>query len=296
MSDLDPTRGTPEHLRCAGCRYDLMGLDPAAQCPECGLPIATSIKQHEEFWAPIKKIPHLKRTLALLVIATLTGAPALILYSTQDNILVNTLTSVLTIRFIAWRALNLAPWLLVIGSFMPLFTILSIPTGFATTFRKQRSVILITLLLLASTSAVLFAYGPVLTGLGILQPQARPPWMKQSWMELFVAAPIAACACALGLSTAAKLIGQTVPTWKRLGSARQTAAPLIGAILVIAVLRPAVLASALEGGVLFGAKTILIGAELLLVIGALYLLVNRIWLVSRLGRALRLARMQKDRP
>src|SRR5215203_2425055 len=50
MSQSPTTPAPPPadpNLLCYKCRYNLHTLDPAARCPECGLPVAASRRAHD---------------------------------------------------------------------------------------------------------------------------------------------------------------------------------------------------------------------------------------------------------
>lgn len=64
---------------CLGCAYDLRGLAPTGNCPECNAPIASSVSGNLLRLAPVEWLRDLRSGLLLLIIAT-AGVPALIAF------------------------------------------------------------------------------------------------------------------------------------------------------------------------------------------------------------------------
>ncbi|MCH2144135.1 MAG: hypothetical protein MK082_03195 [Phycisphaerales bacterium] len=257
----------PESLPCFNCRYELTSLPRDADCPECGYPILSTLRKRGEVTEPLRRLPRLKLTLIFLLAATLSGAPVLIGYAGLEYLqerAANPLLDQLRGTF-----LTSLPYLMILGSLTPLLTILSVPSEIGGGRYRKRIAGL--LLILGGGGATLVS----LTKSGNALEFAS-----------IVGYPAGTIACAIGLATAARYIGRAVPQWKQLGSARQTAAPLISAILLIAILRPVqALLSPMSMG-LAGSEVIIIGSEILLVIGSLYLMVNRLWLSLRLIQAM----------
>ena len=264
MADSEPCDRTEESLLCSRCRYELRSLPIDMECPECGLPIQTSIDRRNEEYTPKRKLPHLKLTLLFLLLATLTGAPALIGFAALEWI---------TPRVLSANAEsginNPVIWLLLFGSLSPLCTILSVPRELSLhDYRKRMIVVLV--LLGGGGSALAFQANPFMT----------------NSFGMIVGFTMSALACAIGLATASGYIGAAVPQWKHMGSARQAAGPMIGVILLIGALRPLSGMVAPHSPLFMGMKVALVGSEFLLVISTFYLLTNRLWLACRLVRAM----------
>lgn len=56
---------------CVGCGYDLAGLAPSGQCPECGTPIARSLRGDLLAYAPAEYLARLHRGAAIVVVTIL---------------------------------------------------------------------------------------------------------------------------------------------------------------------------------------------------------------------------------
>jgi MFS family permease len=269
MSDPEAQGEPQENLKCDRCQYELRSLPIYAACPECGLAIRVSVRRHEEVFAPKKKLPRLKLTLGFLLLATLTGSPALVGFAFMDWLNPRILSANVGSES-APGLFNPVVWLLLVGSLSPLFTILSVPRELSVHHYRKRMVLLL-VLLGGGGSALAFYANPF------------DPYD----FRLIAGFTLLALACAIGLATASGYIGAAVPQWKHMGSARQTAAPMIGVILVIGALRPLSELVTPYTPLYMGMKVALIGSEFLLVIGTCYLLTNRMWLAWRLIQALK---------
>jgi hypothetical protein len=265
MTDSEPCDRIEESLKCSRCRYELRSLPIDMECPECGLAIRISLDRQLEVYTPKKKLPHLKLTLLFLLLATLTGAPALIGFAALDWITPRVLSANAVSGF-----KNPIIWLLLVGSLTPLCTILSVPRELSLHRYRKRMVVAL-ILLGGGGSALAFQANPFMT----------------NSFGMIVGFTLSALACAIGLATASGYIGAAVPQWKHMGSARQSAAPMIGVILLIGALRPLSGLPQPHSPLFMGTKVALIGSEFLLVIGTFYLLTNRLWLAWQLVRALR---------
>lgn len=62
-------------LPCVGCSYDLRGLEPTGNCPECNAPVALALRSDALCFAPVEWLKHIRSGLLLLIIAT-AGVPA----------------------------------------------------------------------------------------------------------------------------------------------------------------------------------------------------------------------------
>jgi hypothetical protein len=263
MPDYDHSKTYSEDIRCAGCGYELRGLDQVDRCPECGTLVSESISLASEVHQPRRKIPRLKQAYVLITLATLAGAPALFLYAVLT--LIEKTLDPLALERITHLAL---PILFTAGTALPVATIASVPRD----IRPHLSLLTVTIFLVATLLGVVLMIlgGPHVFTIG---------------------AGLGAIGCIMNLTMATRVIGSVVPRWRRLGGARQSGAPLLATVAVILLGRfflPA------KGGTLtnlqylfvLGGETLLIGAEALLGIGALYLLVNRLWLAERLRRSI----------
>ena len=260
----------PESLPCFNCRYELRSLPRDAGCPECGYPIASTLRKRGEVTEPLHRLPRLKLTLIFLLAATLSGAPVLIGYAGLESLQEGgTFADLLLGRPLRGAFLASLPYLMILGSLTPLLTILSVPSEIGGGRYRKRIAGL--LLILGGGGATLVSLSKSANALEFAS---------------IVGYPAGTIACAIGLATAARYIGRAVPQWKQLGSARQTAAPLILAILLIAILRPVQALLSPMSMELAGSEVILIGSEILLVIGSVYLMVNRLWLSLRLIQAM----------
>ena len=269
MSDPEAQGEPQKNLKCDRCQYELRSLPIDAACPECGLPIRISIRRHEEIFAPKKNLPRLKLTLMFLLVATLTGSPALVGFAIMDWLNPRIMSANIGLEEIP-GLYNPIVWLLLAGSLSPLFTILSVPRELSL-HRYRKRMVLLLVLLGGGGSALAFHANP-------FDPYS---------FEMIVGFTLSALACAIGLATASGYIGAAVPQWKHMGSAQQTASPMIGVILVIGALRPLSGLATPYSPLFLGMKVALIGSEFLLVIGTCYLLTNRLWLAWRLIQSLR---------
>jgi DNA-directed RNA polymerase subunit RPC12/RpoP len=261
--------GEPEeNLQCARCGYELRSLPTEVQCPECGLPIRVSIERKAEVFAPKRNLPHLKLTLLFLLLATLTGSPALIGFAILKWLNPRILSGNTTLEEIH-GIYNPIVWLLLVGSLSPLCTILSVPRELSL-HRYRKRMVLMLVLLGGGGSALAFHANPLDT----------------YNFEMIAGYTLSALACAIGLTTASGYIGAAVPQWKHMGSARQTATPMIGVILLIGALRLILGLTVPHTSLYVGMEVALIASEFLLVIGTCYLLTNRLWLAWRLIRSL----------
>ena len=102
---------------------------------------------------------------------------------------------------------------------------------------------------------------------------------------------LATIACVLNLTRANRAVGNVIPDWTRLGSARQRKEPLLVAIILIMGGRFLYLEGLISlntnGSILqFWGYLALIGLEVLLVIGGFYVLTNRLWLALKLFKSI----------
>ena len=227
------------------------------------MPIARSILAQRQVGVPLEKLPHVGRTLTLLAISTVVGGPVLLLLG---------VASLLDSTDGSFRLLPIggvaAQLLLFAAALLPSITMLSVtgPTHASTNVATPPIRPLALFMTSVGAGALVF-FGPTIASeIGTLG---------------------LALTAAIGLATAAGVVGQAVPGWRTLGAARQPALPMVIAILIIAAIQFGLPQA--SGATLLIARTVLAGTSLLLAVGAGYLLANRLWLAGRLWRALLLA-------
>lgn len=66
-----PTGRVRDGALCVGCGYDLAGLSPNGQCPECGTPIANSLRGDLLAFAPAAYLATLHRGASIVVVTIL---------------------------------------------------------------------------------------------------------------------------------------------------------------------------------------------------------------------------------
>ncbi len=210
--------------------------------------------------------------MACLCLATLTGAPALLIFSLFGFLMASASRG----SGPSETTLVLFPWLLLAGSLSPVLTILATPSRLTESSARRR---LIVILLCCGVS------GWVLMLLGA----------SRGFEDLgtLIGSSLSASSCAIGLGSVSGLIGSAIPQWQRMGSARQPVPPLVSAILLIGMLR-IVIPQIPDGAitVIWTLRGTLIGAEVLLAIGTVYLLINRLWLANSLNKARIVARLR----
>ena len=221
--------------------------------------------------APGEKIPRLGRAYLLVALATLAGAPALLVYAaisliqkTTDPMLADFLTGVVL------------PVLFAAGTILPGATIASVPRE----LRPSWALVAVTVFILT-------------TLLGVVLMSQDNPYLFALGTGLGTAG------CVVNLTLATSAVGSAVPGWGRLGSARQTRNPLLVAIGAILLGRLLLCSSPpnanwINDAFLTWVNVVLIVLEALLAIGAIYILFNRLWLIAQLSAALSRIRQQED--
>jgi len=275
MADSKPQKPDPRaKLACLECGYDLRSLPRNGSCPECGTSIRLSRKYRSEILSAIHQLPGLPLIMLFLCIATLTGAPALLVYCAQELLLYDEARGGSLARLL----IGATPWLLLIGSITPILTVAAMRKSLTRRDIGNRLVLLLILLGCVGWGLMIWS-GPLARGSALFA----------------IGGTLSALGCAVGLGTMSGVIGGAIPQWERMGSARQSVAPLVWAILLVGLLRVVILG--LPPGwvqLLWTLRGALIGTEALLAIGTGYLLINRLWLANSLNQARRMARVRSS--
>ena len=247
-------------LLCGSCRYALAGLEPDSVCPECGFSIRWSMELAAERLRPSDELPRIRQAMLLLLVSTIIGTPAIVVYALLSKTLGMP------------NATDLPVWLfwgfqgvLVLGSWLPVVTLTSLP-------RRIH---------VDGGVGLMIIWGVVcLIGVGMINSGHEQAFIFGS--------ALAVISGILNLTRANRSIGSVVPAWARMGSARQTRGPLITAVILIAVGRS--LLSSLGPTGQFGPvgtwiQFMVMATETLLLIGSIYLFFNRLWLSLKLWRS-----------
>ena len=269
MADSNPQKPDPRAaLTCLECGYDLRSLPRNGSCPECGTSIRLSRKYRSEILTAVHQLPGLPMIMLWLCLATLTGAPALLVFCSQELLAYEVAKGGALPRLL----IGATPWLLLVGSITPTFTVSATPKSLTEADARKRLVMLLVILGSVGCGLMLWA-----------GPAARES------VILVLGGTLSALGCAIGLGTVSGVIGGAIPQWERMGSAdrRRTAGrchydrdPARDDPQRPPDLGPDDLDHA----------RVLIGTETPLAIGTLYLLVNRLWLANSLNQARRVAK------
>ncbi len=255
----------PDDVRCESCDYPLQGLDAASACPECGFSIAQSSSTAVDRRKAGEELPRIELAMFLLLCSTLAGIPAIIAYALP----------VMNLFGIAgtssgWTSRGFQV-LVMLGCWLPVLTMSCLPRRLHRSGGIARTVVW----------GVVGVVGMVLVNL--------------PGSALFVVgAALGAAAVVLNLTRANRTVGLVVPAWQRLGPARQRRGPLLTAIVLVALVRLYLLGALTGGtGLMFAWTTVWLnfvklGLEALLIVGGIYLFFNRLWLLGRLWRSMRL--------
>ena len=263
MAEDKENKEGSNRLLCASCRYALTGLDPDSVCPECGFSIPWSRELAAERLRPGDEVPRIRLAMSLLLLSTIIGIPAIVVYALLSATLglndPSTLPSWLLRGFQA---------VLLLGSALPLLTLASLPRR----------------LHIDGGIGLMACWGVAcLVGTALIN--------SQNDLAFILGSALAVVSGIINLTRANRSIGSVVPAWARLGPARQTRTPLITAVILIALGR--IVMSRLGGGPQLGpletwVKFMVVGTEALLLVGSIYLFINRLWLSLRLWRAMML--------
>ena len=250
-------------LLCASCRYALTGLDPDSVCPECGFSIPWSRELAAERLRPGDEVPRIRLAMSLLLLSTIIGIPAIVLYALLSATLgLNEPSTLPSWLFRGFQGV------LILGSALPLLTLASLPRR----------------LHIDGGIGLMASWGVAcLVGIALIN--------SQNDLAFILGSALAVVSGIVNLTRANRSIGSVVPAWARLGPARQTRAPLITAVILIALGR--IVMSRLGGGPQLGpletwVKFMVVGTEALLLVGSIYLFINRLWLSLRLWRSMML--------
>ena len=253
-------------LRCVSCGYELTGLAVDSSCPECGFSIARSKLLASEQRRAGRELPRIGLATLLVFCSTITGIPGIIVYAIPFSAIsgVDALSEIP--RWASWGF----QFLLLLAGWLPVLTLSSVPRRLHRSGGIGRTV----------------AWGFAgLVGIGLMN--------TGSLTLLIIGSALGVTSGVLNLTRANRTLGLVIPAWHRLGEARQRRGPLVGAVILIAVGRLVlsqipITAPGQEQALLVWISFMTLGTQILLVVGGVYLLINRLWLIWRLWRSMRL--------